>query len=159
MAEAVGRPEPFEGVAREPTPSHPLKGIEWIVPAPTICFGYLCCCTQVVPPRGASKTQSPANQPHQTPTPNSPAANLPSVVCYLVGRAYHLHPEALDASTHAFLRGDMEKAKASAPSLKIAMIAPPWFDIPPRAYGGIEWMCYWLTEGLVPRGHDALLRF
>jgi glycosyltransferase involved in cell wall biosynthesis len=51
--------------------------------------------------------------------------------------------------------GDMEKAKASAPSLKIAMIAPPWFDIPPRAYGGIEWMCYWLTEGLVARGHDV----
>jgi glycosyltransferase involved in cell wall biosynthesis len=43
----------------------------------------------------------------------------------------------------------------SAPSLRIAMVAPPWFDIPPRAYGGIEWMCYWLTEGLTARGHEV----
>lgn len=37
------------------------------------------------------------------------------------------------------------------------MVTPPWFEIPPRAYGGIEWMAYWLTEGLVQRGHDVVL--
>jgi glycosyltransferase involved in cell wall biosynthesis len=41
--------------------------------------------------------------------------------------------------------------------LRVAMIAPPWYEIPPRGYGGIEWMCHWLTEGLVQRGHEVTL--
>jgi glycosyltransferase involved in cell wall biosynthesis len=40
-------------------------------------------------------------------------------------------------------------------ALRIAMIAPPWFELPPQGYGGIEWMCYWLVQGLVDRGHDV----
>ncbi|CAN5868301.1 glycosyltransferase family 4 protein [soil metagenome] len=43
------------------------------------------------------------------------------------------------------------------PSLRIAMVAPPWFEIPPNAYGGIEWICAWLAEGLLARGHDVTL--
>jgi glycosyltransferase involved in cell wall biosynthesis len=43
------------------------------------------------------------------------------------------------------------------PSLKIALIAPVWFEIPPTAYGGIEWICAWLTEGLIAKGHDVTL--
>jgi hypothetical protein len=41
--------------------------------------------------------------------------------------------------------------------LRIAMVAPPWFAIPPEGYGGIESMVYLLTEGLVERGHDVTL--
>jgi glycosyltransferase involved in cell wall biosynthesis len=41
--------------------------------------------------------------------------------------------------------------------LRIAMVAPPWFAIPPVGYGGIESMVYLLTEGLVERGHDVTL--
>jgi len=41
--------------------------------------------------------------------------------------------------------------------LRIAVIAPCWFEIPPKAYGGIEWICYWLVEGLIDRGHDVTL--
>jgi glycosyltransferase involved in cell wall biosynthesis len=41
--------------------------------------------------------------------------------------------------------------------LRIAMVAPPWFSIPPEGYGGIESMVYWLTERLVHRGHDVTL--
>jgi glycosyltransferase involved in cell wall biosynthesis len=48
----------------------------------------------------------------------------------------------------------LEPAKQS---LRIAMIATPWFELPPRGYGGIEWMCYWLVEALVQRGHDVTL--
>ncbi|MFC3897155.1 glycosyltransferase family 4 protein [Lentzea rhizosphaerae] len=33
--------------------------------------------------------------------------------------------------------------------LKIAMVAPPWFELPPKAYGGIESMCADLTEQLM----------
>jgi glycosyltransferase involved in cell wall biosynthesis len=42
-------------------------------------------------------------------------------------------------------------------SLRVAIVAPPWYEIPPGAYGGIEWMCYWLVEGLNARGHDVTL--
>ncbi|HVE75723.1 MAG TPA: glycosyltransferase family 4 protein [Actinomycetota bacterium] len=41
--------------------------------------------------------------------------------------------------------------------LRIAMVAPPWFQVPPEGYGGIEWMAYWLTEGLVALGHEVTL--
>ncbi|HEU4425875.1 MAG TPA: glycosyltransferase family 4 protein, partial [Pilimelia sp.] len=37
------------------------------------------------------------------------------------------------------------------------MVAPPWFDIPPRAYGGIEAVVGDLTEVLVARGHTVTL--
>jgi len=42
-------------------------------------------------------------------------------------------------------------------SLRIAMIAPPWFDVPPPAYGGIEQMVADLVDGLVQRGHEVTL--
>jgi glycosyltransferase involved in cell wall biosynthesis len=37
------------------------------------------------------------------------------------------------------------------------MIAPPWFEVPPQGYGGIELMVYWLVNGLCARGHDVTL--
>ena len=37
------------------------------------------------------------------------------------------------------------------------MVAPPWFKMPPGAYGGIEWMLYWLVEGLSARSHEIVL--
>jgi glycosyltransferase involved in cell wall biosynthesis len=41
--------------------------------------------------------------------------------------------------------------------MRIVVVAPPWYEIPPRAYGGIEGVCFDLTEGLVSRGHDVTL--
>ncbi len=41
--------------------------------------------------------------------------------------------------------------------MRIGMIAPPWFPIPPQNYGGIEFVVSLLTEGLVRRGHDVTL--
>ncbi|ADG89554.1 glycosyl transferase group 1 [Thermobispora bispora DSM 43833] len=41
--------------------------------------------------------------------------------------------------------------------LHIAMVAPPWYDIPPKAYGGIESMVADLTQGLRRRGHEVTL--
>ena len=40
--------------------------------------------------------------------------------------------------------------------MHIAMIAPPWFPIPPR-HGGIEQVVYNLVEGLVEAGHQVTL--
>ncbi len=45
----------------------------------------------------------------------------------------------------------------SAGSLHIAMVVPPWFELPPTAYGGIESMCADLVDALVARGHQVTL--
>ena len=41
--------------------------------------------------------------------------------------------------------------------LKIAMVAPPWFELPPRGYGGIEAICADLIEGLLATGVEVTL--
>ena len=41
--------------------------------------------------------------------------------------------------------------------LKIAMVAPPFYEIPPSGYGGIEAVVALLADGLVDRGHDVTL--
>lgn len=41
--------------------------------------------------------------------------------------------------------------------LKIAQIAPIWYSVPPKKYGGIERIVHYLTEGLVKRGHKVTL--
>lgn len=42
-------------------------------------------------------------------------------------------------------------------SLRIGLLAPPWFAVPPTGYGGIEWVVSNLAEGLIARGHDVTL--
>jgi len=41
--------------------------------------------------------------------------------------------------------------------MKIAILAPPWFAVPPSGYGGIEWIVWLLADGLTDRGHDVTL--
>ena len=41
--------------------------------------------------------------------------------------------------------------------MKIAILAPPWFPVPPTGYGGIEWVVSLLADGLVEAGHDVTL--
>jgi glycosyltransferase involved in cell wall biosynthesis len=41
--------------------------------------------------------------------------------------------------------------------LRIAMVAPPWFEVPPRGYGGIEAVCAGLVDQLVAGGHRVTL--
>ena len=49
-----------------------------------------------------------------------------------------------------------EVADASR-QLRIGMIAPPWFRVPPAGYGGIEAIVAGLVDGLVARGHHVTL--
>ncbi|GAA3115602.1 glycosyltransferase family 4 protein [Streptosporangium carneum] len=42
-------------------------------------------------------------------------------------------------------------------AMRIVMVAPPWYDVPPRGYGGIESMLAELVAGLSRRGHDITL--
>jgi len=41
--------------------------------------------------------------------------------------------------------------------LRIAVLAPPWFPVPPPGYGGIEAVVALVCEELVVRGHDVTL--
>src|SRR4029453_2172851 len=41
--------------------------------------------------------------------------------------------------------------------MRIAVIAPPWYPVPPSGYGGIEWVVSLLADGLTERGHDVTL--
>ena len=41
--------------------------------------------------------------------------------------------------------------------MRIAIIAPPWYPVPPSGYGGIEWVVSLLADGLTDRGHQVTL--
>lgn len=41
--------------------------------------------------------------------------------------------------------------------LRLALVAPPWYHVPPRDYGGIELLCAGLLRELICRGHDVSL--
>jgi glycosyltransferase involved in cell wall biosynthesis len=41
--------------------------------------------------------------------------------------------------------------------MRIAVVAPPWYPVPPSGYGGIEWVVALLADGLTERGHEVTL--
>jgi glycosyltransferase involved in cell wall biosynthesis len=41
--------------------------------------------------------------------------------------------------------------------VRIAQLCPPWLAVPPKGYGGIEWVVALLADGLAERGHDVTL--
>jgi glycosyltransferase involved in cell wall biosynthesis len=41
--------------------------------------------------------------------------------------------------------------------MRVAILAPPWFAVPPTGYGGIEWVVSLLADGLADAGHDVTL--
>jgi glycosyltransferase involved in cell wall biosynthesis len=41
--------------------------------------------------------------------------------------------------------------------VRIAVLAPAWFAVPPSGYGGIEWVVSLLADGLADAGHDVTL--
>lgn len=42
-------------------------------------------------------------------------------------------------------------------TLRVAILSPPWFAVPPSGYGGIEWVVSLLADGLVDAGHEVTL--
>lgn len=42
-------------------------------------------------------------------------------------------------------------------ALRVAIVAPPYYRVPPDGYGGTERVCAYLADGLVARGHDVTL--
>lgn len=53
--------------------------------------------------------------------------------------------------------GDRPRPTAAPERLRIGMVAPPWFAVPPHAYGGTEAIVAALTDQLVQRGHEVTL--
>jgi glycosyltransferase involved in cell wall biosynthesis len=41
--------------------------------------------------------------------------------------------------------------------MRIALLAPAWYPIPPEKYGGLERVVAWLADGLAERGHEVTL--
>jgi glycosyltransferase involved in cell wall biosynthesis len=41
--------------------------------------------------------------------------------------------------------------------MRIAQVCPPWLAVPPKGYGGIEWVVALLADGLAEAGHDVTL--
>jgi glycosyltransferase involved in cell wall biosynthesis len=41
--------------------------------------------------------------------------------------------------------------------VRVAVLAPAWFAVPPTGYGGIEWVVSLLADGLVDAGHEVTL--
>jgi len=41
--------------------------------------------------------------------------------------------------------------------MRIAILSPVWFAVPPSGYGGIEWIVSLLADGLADAGHDVTL--
>jgi glycosyltransferase involved in cell wall biosynthesis len=41
--------------------------------------------------------------------------------------------------------------------MRVAVLSPVWFPVPPTGYGGIEWVVSLLADGLVDAGHDVTL--
>ena len=41
--------------------------------------------------------------------------------------------------------------------MRIAQLCPPWLAVPPKGYGGIEWVVSLLADGLAAAGHDVTL--
>jgi glycosyltransferase involved in cell wall biosynthesis len=41
--------------------------------------------------------------------------------------------------------------------MRIAILSPVWFAVPPTGYGGIEWIVALLADGIVDAGHEVTL--
>jgi glycosyltransferase involved in cell wall biosynthesis len=41
--------------------------------------------------------------------------------------------------------------------VRVAILSPAWFPVPPPGYGGVEWIVHLLTEGLVEAGVEVTL--
>jgi glycosyltransferase involved in cell wall biosynthesis len=41
--------------------------------------------------------------------------------------------------------------------VRLAVLSPVWFPVPPSGYGGIEWIVSLLADGLADAGHDVTL--
>lgn len=63
----------------------------------------------------------------------------------------------LFAPTAPIASSDLLSTDHVGARFRIAMVVPPYFDVPPKAYGGVEAVVADLVDSLVARGHDVTL--
>jgi glycosyltransferase involved in cell wall biosynthesis len=51
--------------------------------------------------------------------------------------------------------GELTPIGPRARRLRIALVAPPWYPVPPRGYGGVERVVHLLARGLQQLGHNV----
>jgi glycosyltransferase involved in cell wall biosynthesis len=64
------------------------------------------------------------------------------------------HDEPFD---HLDPDGGAGAGDTAADRLRVAVVAPPWFELPPTGYGGTEAVVAGLVDQLVARGHEVTL--
>ncbi|MFI5499059.1 glycosyltransferase family 4 protein [Nocardia asteroides] len=60
-------------------------------------------------------------------------------------------------SPTGFSTSDLYSIEHNDGPLRIAMVVPPYFDVPPKAYGGVEAVVADLVDSLCERGHHVTL--
>ena len=60
-------------------------------------------------------------------------------------------------TSHGESRRLTEPQHAGGRPLRVALVVPPYFDVPPAAYGGVEAVVADLADGLVEEGHQVYL--
>jgi glycosyltransferase involved in cell wall biosynthesis len=79
------------------------------------------------------------------------------------GRRRNLAGGYFDANGHSHangarhVNGQLVHGTGASEPLRIAMIMPPWYEVPPAGYGGLEKVCASLIDGLVDRGHQVTM--
>jgi hypothetical protein len=83
------------------------------------------------------------------------AGETVSAVLVFFGRATEVSAWPKTAELARAAASRLGSAARAEQPLRVALVAPPWYPIPPSAYGGIEAMVYWLAEGLLACGHQV----
>jgi glycosyltransferase involved in cell wall biosynthesis len=108
------------------------------------------------PTRSASPTPVSTGPLHAT----AALARTDQSTGHAVGRSIDHRRRVKESSQMVALsREDLDRPPRSSADrpLRIGIIAPPWFSVPPSGYGGIEAMVAGLADGLVARGHHVTL--
>jgi glycosyltransferase involved in cell wall biosynthesis len=85
------------------------------------------------------------------------SAGLGAATGARAGQSIPSGKEAFAVSTAGSTLTRPQTAPAGAGQMHIAMVAPPYFSVPPSAYGGIETVVADLVDALVTRGHKVTL--
>src|SRR3954470_16126330 len=63
----------------------------------------------------------------------------------------------VDEGSEGEHRRRTEPQRMGGRPLRVALVVPPYFDVPPAAYGGVEAVVADLADGLVDQGHQVYL--
>lgn len=126
---------------------------------------------------GCARTRTPVSPSRPAPTgPSSTAPNLGAAEPHAdweiavkstrisklsnlrAARVPHRRSDATGVTNgRARPRAARLTARRGGRPLRIAMIAPPWFELPPTGYGGTEAVVAALVDQLAERGHQVVL--